>query len=360
MTHRSIHRVRSTRRAWPGSAGRGALLLLFLAAATALAESAIPVTVHPLEALLDTSEYSAPASVVARNQAALSAEISARIQAIPVLIGVPVERGDVIVQLDCRQYRSQLESARAGLADLQSRRRLAANQLQRARNLGKQRNVSEEVVDQRRTDLTSLEAQIRGQEAAIEQAQLQVERCAIRAPFRAAVLSRPAAVGEWATPGTPLIELVELDNREVSAALREAQLQALQKAATLHFEYLGRYRELAWRGTLPTVDAQTRTREVRLRFRGEPAPIGSGGRVVWRGERNLLPAEYLVRRDGRLGVFVLDTDRARLHVLPEALEGQPARIELPADTRVIVAGRQRLGDGDRVAPANESTAGPDD
>lgn len=335
-------------------------LLLGLTVGRVAAEAAIPVTVRPLEAVLETSKYSAPASVVARNRAALSAEISARIQTIPVLIGDTVERGDLIVQLDCRQYRSQLDSARAGLAELRSRRRLAANQLQRARNLEKQRNVSEEVVDQRRTDLSSLEAQIRGQQAAMEQAELQVERCAIRAPFRAAVLRRPAAVGEWANPGTPLIELVELDNREVSAALREAQLEALPQAGALHFEYLGRHRELALRGTLPTVDPQTRTREVRLRFRAEPAPIGSGGRLIWRGERRLLPAEYLVRRDGRLGVFLLEADRARFHALPEALEGQPAEIELPADSRLIIEGRQRLGDGDRVTAADEPVATPDD
>jgi RND family efflux transporter MFP subunit len=322
------------------------------------ADPATPVTIRALGELLETTEYSAPASVEARNQASLSAEISARIQAIPVLIGDRVEPGDRIVQLDCRQYESQLNSAQAVLAELQSRRRLAANQLQRSLDLEKQRNVSEEVVDQRRTDLASLGAQIRAQQAAIEQAELQVERCTIRAPFRATVLRRPAAVGEWATPGTPLVELVELDQREVSASLREAQFQALQDAATVHFEYMGRYYELTQRAVLPTVDPRTRTREIRLRFGGEPAPVGSGGRLTWRAERSLLPAEYLVRRDNRLGVFIFNDEHARFVPLPQALEGQPTRVDLPADTRLIVDGRQRLEDGDRVTPVDESNLAP--
>jgi hypothetical protein len=55
-----------------------------------------------------------------------------------------------------------------------------------------------------------------------------------------------------------------------------------------------------------------------------------------------------MRRGGQLGVFVLETDRARFVALPGAEEGRPADSTLPGATLLIDEGRQRLRDGDSV------------
>ena len=68
----------------------------------------------------------------------------------------------------------------------------------------------------------------------------------------------------------------------------------------------------------------------------------------------MLPADYLVRRDGKLGVFILDGETARFHPLPQAEDGRPARIELDPDTRLIGDGRQRLRDGDAVRQSEKA------
>ncbi|MDJ0808038.1 MAG: biotin/lipoyl-binding protein, partial [Gammaproteobacteria bacterium] len=82
------------------------IIMSVLLAPQAWAES-IPVRVKPLSSLLQHPEFSAPASVKPLNAPSLAAEISARIQVIPVLVGDQVKAGDPLVELDCRTYQSR-------------------------------------------------------------------------------------------------------------------------------------------------------------------------------------------------------------------------------------------------------------
>ena len=59
----------------------------------------------------------------------------------------------------------------------------------------------------------------------------------------------------------------------------------------------------------------------------------------------MLPSNLISRRNGVLGVFVLDAGKARFEPLPGAQEGRPAQSMLPASSRVITLGRERLQDG---------------
>jgi multidrug resistance efflux pump len=76
------------------------------------------------------------------------------------------------------------------LRQLEAQHRLAASQLERARSLRERRGASQEDVEQRETELLGLDAQLASQREGIVQAQLNVDRCAIRAPYRAAVTAR--------------------------------------------------------------------------------------------------------------------------------------------------------------------------
>jgi hypothetical protein len=88
--------------------------------------------------------------------------------------------------------------------------------------------------------------------------------------------------------------------------------------------------------------------DARLRFTGAAAAPGASGRIAWRdGDAHVAP-ELVVRRAGRLGVFVDDAGTARFHALPEAQEGRPARVDLPPNARLVVQGQLALKDGQRL------------
>lgn len=328
---------------------RAGFWILALAAMGLQAAQPSPITARPAAELVFHPELSAPAEVTPLNDAQLSAELSARILDIPVRVGDQVAPGDLLARLDCRDYQARLEAQQATSRAQEARLRLARIQLQRARSLEKARNISSDELDRQLAEAQALEAELAAQGKAQAQARLNVERCEIRAPFRAAVTARLASVGALAAPGTPLLRLVQLDGAEVSAQVRPEQARAGREAASLTLRWRERTYPLRLLRELPVLDPRTRTLELRLGFTGEAAPPGASGRLVWRDALPHVPADLLVRRGERLGVFLNQGGQAHFHPLPEALEGQPAPAgDLPADARVILEGRQALEDGAAV------------
>jgi RND family efflux transporter MFP subunit len=328
---------------------RVAIIALVTAIAPIGAFAAVPVTVVAVGDLLQQARHSAPATVIARNSPSLSAEINARIDSIPVKVGDTVEPGDLLAQLDCRQYDSLLAAAKAGMDQLASERDFSAAQLKRARGLKLKKGISDEGVEQRKSEWESYSARYRMHEETHRQAQLQVDRCQIHSPFRAVVVERLASSGSLATIATPILKLVQLDDIEISARLREQESETLEESKEIWFKFFNKRYRLTLRGILAVIDPRTRTREVRLRFAEESAPVGAAGRVLWQGESLQLPAGYLVRRSEQLGVFLVDDGQAKFQPVPDAVEGQPAVIDIPAERLLIVEGRQRLGDGDEIS-----------
>ncbi len=312
------------------------LLLLLPVAGRSLAEQTT-VQVAPLGDLLQQRLLDNRADVVALNQPVIAARIASLIEEIPVHVGQRVSRGELLARLDCRHYRQQQQAAEAQLQELSSRRDFAARQLQRASDLKRKKSISEELLDQRRADLDSLRAQIAGQRAQIAQAGLQVEFCELRAPFEAEVVARFAAEGSLAQPGTPLLEVRQLGAAELSALLRDSDWRSFEQAEDYWFSYQRQTYPLRLAFASAAIDRRSQTRELRFLFPAQTPPAGASGRLQWHSS------------DGQLGVFWVDSDdNARFAALPTAQEGQPVAIGLPADTRLVVSGQQRLQDGARV------------
>jgi membrane fusion protein, multidrug efflux system len=328
------------------------LLLLFplcLLTPSLASADAVPVTVGRVADIALHPELDAPAAVVSLNDSRISAELAARVLQVPVRVGDRVEQGDLLVQLDCADHELSERREQAAAKGLEARLGLARSQLERTRVLVEQKNVSQELLDQRRAELATLEAERDMQEVTLAAARRNVEKCRVHAPFDGVVLERLASVGELAGPGTPLLHLLDLGALEVSAQVQATQVPSLAGAVEIALVDQAQRYPLRLRTVAAALDPRMRSQEVRLELLGERAPPGTAGRIVWRNGAAHLPAELLVRRDGGLGVFVERDGVAHFHRIPDALEGQPARIELPADTRIVLAGRNRLQAGDRVS-----------
>lgn len=328
---------------------RNALLAISLGLWSTLGQAeGVTVRTAMLGEVMTSEHFSAPATVVSFNRPQIAAEVSGRILRLSPRVGETVAAGQALAEIDCRSYVQREKTMAAALARARSQWQFAKDQLDRARNLEKKNSISEELLQQRRTEVATSLAEVDTQTAQHQLAQIDVEHCGIKAPFEALVSKRLASEGSLASPGTPLLELVQLTQLEVAAELRADQAQALADIESAQFLYQGSQHPVKLRVLPPLIEEKNRTCEARLMFVNESAPIGAAGRLLWQGRGKLVPAQYLVRREENLGIFIAHDHTAKFIVLPDAIEGQPARVELADEVPLITAGRQRLYDGDAI------------
>ena len=143
------------------------------------------------------------AQLTPRNYTTLSSEASARIDRIATRVGQHFKKGDVLIAFDCVTQRAQL--ARAKAVATQAEKTAAINQ--RLANL---KSISQLEVDVSRAEVEKSAAELAMAEAA-------VSKCEIAAPFSGITVEQKAQEFQYATPGQPLLEI--LDDRSLEVEL---------------------------------------------------------------------------------------------------------------------------------------------
>lgn len=317
--------------------------------------AAPPYTVKTLDQVAIYPQSRAVAQVVPENESRIAAEVSARIEDIPARTGQPVRKGDVLARLDSSQYELALEQASAQVELLKNRYKLVQLQFEQARSLHESNFVSAQVLEQRRTELAVLDSELKIAKNAVSQARLALRRTTLRAPFAGAVKERHAGEGELASPGQPILTLVEHGKNEVRAHVPVRDVASLQKAREPVFRQGEREYPVKVLRVAPVVDARAQTREVVLGAE-QPLVSGSSGELVWSSSMPYLPAAYLQRHEARLGVWVEESGKPVFKPVPDAQAGRPVALDWPLSTRIVDQGRFALT-GPAIVPDN--SAAPD-
>lgn len=187
----------------------------------------------------------------AQERSVLSAKVSGRIEAINVDIGSRVAKGDVLAQIEPRDYELGLQQALAALAQARAALGLPLEgdservQLEEVNSVRHTRAVLQEATSNRervqrlstagiasQSEVDTVEAnykvalsrhevaleEARSRIAAVTQRRVEADLArkrladaAIRAPFEGTVQSRPAGIGEYVASGAAIIELVKTD-----------------------------------------------------------------------------------------------------------------------------------------------------
>jgi RND family efflux transporter MFP subunit len=337
--------------------------------------------------VLDATGY-----VTARRQATVSAQITGTVAAVLIEEGDHVKEGQVLGRLDdtaqraaLAQAQAQLHSAQALLQQAQAQLAQSRRDLQRDEDLVKRNLVSEQAVEQARTQVETQTAQVEAQRkqidlaaANVRSAQVQLDYCTVRAPFNGVVIAKAAQVGEIISPlsagggftRTGIGTLVDMDSLEIEVDVNEAYINRVQPGQRVE-SVLNAYPD--WRipshviAIIPTADRSKATVKVRigLDLKDDRIVPDMGVRVSFleaaraagaapeRPRGVLVPASAL-RKDGDQDVvFVLNGRRAQRRavtlggtsgdsrqLLAGVSPGEAVIVDAPADLRDAAAVRE--------------------
>lgn len=303
------------------------LSLAFLPPAWAQKGAAIgEIAVYP--------EREAQAAVLAANESRIAAEVSGQILELMDQVGGAVARGAVVARIDSRDHELAVTRARATLLAARARLAQAEAQAARAKDLHARDFISADAMVSRETEVAVMRADVSLNQALLATAELSLTKTVIRAPFAAVLRQRLAQTGELAIPGTPLVVLVESGRVEISAQIQIGDVASLRSAPAIRFVSSGRSVEASLLRISPIVGRESRTVEARLRPKLALA-AGSEGHLAWRDRQPHIPAAFLQRREGRIGVYLAEGER--FVALEDAQEGRPAALPagLGLQTRLL-------------------------
>ena len=313
--------------------------------ATSWAQTGINVRTQVLSEVLVDFERRAPAEVQTLNDSTISAEVSAIVLSIHTDVGQAVAKGDLLLELDSTDYQLNLKQAEANLASSRARLSQAKVKLNRAKTLGNNQYISADELLERETDVMVIDAQIQVNQVAVSIARRNLEKCSLKSPFDGVIVGRMAQVGSFVRNGDPLIAVTQVDQFELKAEIPDSQADEVLGTRMIRFESRGQSWPVELLRLSPVINSQGRTRQARFSFADGAPSVGRSGELVWGVGTGMLPSNLISRRDGVLGVFLLESGKARFVPLPGAQEGRPARVELPPSSTVITMGRERLQDG---------------
>ncbi|MDO6683047.1 MULTISPECIES: efflux RND transporter periplasmic adaptor subunit [unclassified Oceanobacter] len=291
--------------------------------------------------------------LAANRNVTIKSELRAKVTAIHVNKGQRVKRGQLLLELDTRDWPARLQQAQATVRQRQLEQRGVIQ-------LNQQGLANESMLVQADTALANAQAELTS-------ARLQVEAAAVRAPFDGVINNRMVELGAFVKDGESLLELVDFSPYLVVAEAAEQDVGLLSPGMTASARLLSG--ELVT-GTLRFVSSlantATRTFTVELELANpqhHPIPAGQSAQlIVPLGERqayHVSPALLVLDESGKMGLKTVNQDN-RVAFVSVELEGADQHgvwVYGPESVRLITQGGGFVKVGQQVDAVLKSAPG---
>lgn len=324
---------------------------------------AMPVPVTPVVKKSIPIYYEYSARTEAISSVTLQAKVAGYIQAQPAADGTDVKKGDLLYQIDPRDYQSALDQALSNQKRDKAALDYARANTLRGQDLIKSGFLSKDLYEQRLSTERQAEATIAADEAAVRAAQLNLSYTEIRAPFDGRLGRNQAPVGTLISSiGTVLNTLVHLDSIYVSFTPAETQLVDIQKARAqgpviAEVSFPGED-EARHKGELTfidnAVDRLTGTITARATIKNSDKALLPGQyvrvRLLLREQPNALLVPQIAVGSSQLGKY--------LYVVGEGNKVEMRQVTLGRNEGPLVVVQNGIKDSDQVISGNLQKIGP--
>ncbi len=163
-----------------------------------------------------TARVKATGEITAERKVGISTKVIGEIVALPVHEGSEVKTGDILIQIERKQFEAQRDQARSALSQaevsikrLQLQTQVGKKNLERAQELSTKGFGSETELENAQVAYSSAQVELEAQEHAVEQSRSMLqranddlERTTIRSPMDGRVIQLNTEKGETAIPGS--------------------------------------------------------------------------------------------------------------------------------------------------------------
>jgi len=182
---------------------------------------------------------------VAVDSVEVRARVSGYLDKVHFRDGQMVKQGDLLFTIDKRPFQNTLDQARGALAQAKANLAFTQADLERAKQLVRDRTITEQAFDQRTQAFRSAEASVAANEAAVRQAELDLEFTDLRAPVAGRIGDRRVSPGNLVTGGTAgnttlLATIVSLDPIRFEFTMDEASYLRYERFSRSGKEVTGR------------------------------------------------------------------------------------------------------------------------
>jgi membrane fusion protein, multidrug efflux system len=347
------------------------------AAATAAAQkgvrNAVRVTIAPVEKADFPVYLTGLGTVQGFNTVLVRTRVDGQIDKIAFKEGQLVNQGDLLVEIDPRPYQAVLDQAKAKKAQDEANLANANLDLQRFTKLGE--FATKQQTDTQRSTVQQLTAQIAADDAAIFNAQTQLDYTAVKSPIPGVAGLRQVDVGNIvnASTQTGIVTIAQIEPIAVIFTAPEEQLpyineaQAVQPLKVIAITTDGK-KPLA-EGTLSVVNNQVDTTSGTIRLK---AVFDNKNHALWPGQSvstrllvrtlkdaTVVPDDAIQHGNAGLYVYAVNQDnKAELHKVKvsQSIDGRSVISDgLSPGQRVITAGQYKVQPGTLVGEAVAST-----
>jgi len=188
--------------------------------------------VSAIAKLSDVSvRLSANGTVSARQTVEVRPQISATIKTVHIKEGRFVQQGDLLFTLDTRTESANLSKAQAQLSKSRADLVNAERNLERQRELFRQKYISQAAFDTAQNQVDGLRGQVEVDQAAVESSRVALSFGAIAAPIAGRTGGITIYPGSLVQPnGSALVSITQIDPINVSFSLPERELASIQHA----------------------------------------------------------------------------------------------------------------------------------
>jgi RND family efflux transporter MFP subunit len=342
--------------------------------------------------VVDYDEYVGRFAAI--NSVEIRARVSGYLDKLHFKDGQVVKQGDLLFTIDKRPFQNTLDQARANLVQAQSNVAFTESDYTRGQQLVRDKTITDQTFEQRAQAFRNAKASVSANEAAVRQAELDMEFTELRAPMNGRIGDRRVSPGNLVTGGTGgnttlLATIVSIDPIYFEFTFDEASYLRYERLSTAGQDVASR--NAGVQVALKLIDESDFDHEGRMDFVDNVIDRSTGtirGRAVIANSKEIFtpgmfarvrvpgtaPYEALLVPDAAIGTeqarrFVMvvddqDTARPKYVTLGQVTKDGLRAIKdgIGPDGRIVVSGLMQARPGQKVKPEEQGakpTAGPD-